>query len=90
MVKEMNILFCEHLKVGSLGTWSVHIYEVATDLSKLGYTVVLINADHNTNKAEVNANPQLSLWRRIKSSPIFIANTSATSVEKLHCELAME
>jgi len=86
----MNILFCDHSKAGSLGTERVHIYEAPSNLPKLGHNVVLINADHSTNRVEVSANPQLSLWRRIKSSPIFIANTSATSVEKLHCELAME
>lgn len=64
-MKELNILFCEYLKVGSLGTWSVHIYEVVNNLSKLGHNVVLLNADHSTNKAEVNANPQLSLWKQI-------------------------
>jgi len=86
----MNILFCDHSKAGSLRTKWVHIYEAPSNLSKLGHNIVLINTDHSTNRAEANANPQLSLWRRIRSSPIFIANTSATSVEKLHCELAFE
>jgi glycosyltransferase involved in cell wall biosynthesis/peptidoglycan/xylan/chitin deacetylase (PgdA/CDA1 family) len=41
----MRILYCENLKTGSLATWSVHVYEVVTNLARQGHDVVLLNQD---------------------------------------------
>ncbi len=65
----MNILFCERLKVGELGTYSIHIYEVVTNLSKLGHNVVLMNANYPRGETKVDVSRR-SLWPRIKSAPI--------------------
>jgi hypothetical protein len=62
--KEMNILYCEQLNPGSLGTDSVHIYEIVTNLSKLGHNVVLMNSKHPEVEPSLNIGRR-SLWNRI-------------------------
>ncbi len=63
----MNILFCENLKPGNLGTHSVHIFEVVTNLRKLGHNVVLINegAPGRDTRFDVN---RRSLWGHMRDS----------------------
>lgn len=63
----MNILSCDPLKLRSIGSWSVHSYEVLSGLSKMGHNVVLINGKQFRN-IETDANLQLLLWTRIKTN----------------------
>ena len=69
----MNILFCDPLQVKSLRSSSVHIYEVLSNLSRLGHNVVPIS--NPGNGEEINAESRPSLWERIKrslrSSPVY-------------------
>jgi glycosyltransferase involved in cell wall biosynthesis len=41
----MKILYCESLKANNLATWSVHVFEVVSNLSRMGHEVVLLNND---------------------------------------------
>jgi glycosyltransferase involved in cell wall biosynthesis len=52
----MNILFYESLKQGNLSTWSIHVYEVVSNLSELGHHVVLLNRDppRYVNKIDIS------------------------------------
>lgn len=63
----MKILFCDPVKVGDLGTQSVHIYEVLSNLSKMGHTIVTIHTGHPRSEADIDARSH-SLWTRVKSS----------------------
>jgi len=65
----MNILFCERLKAGDLGTYSVHIYEVVNNLLKLGHNVVLMNKNYIRSTTTFDVSQQ-SLWSRIKKTLI--------------------
>jgi len=60
----MDILFCDHLRVGSLAGASVHIYEVVSRLSKMGHNVVFLNGGCSQNGVGTKANPRIPLWRR--------------------------
>jgi glycosyltransferase involved in cell wall biosynthesis len=62
----MRILYCEHLKTGGLSTWSIHVYEVVTNLSKLGHQVVLLNA-HPPEYGEKIDIRQRSCCQRLKN-----------------------
>jgi len=63
----MNILVCKHLKAGSLGTESVHTYEVLSNLAKVGHNLVLLNADYPRSPTEIEANVR-SLSAHIRNS----------------------
>lgn len=63
----MNILYCSNLKSEMIGRGPGHAFEVLTNLSKLGHKIVPLNADYPRNVAEVGANRQLSLWKRVKN-----------------------
>lgn len=64
----MNILFCDPLKVRNLGTYSVHIYELLSNLSKLGHNVVAINTDISRNGDKTDIGQQPPLLKQIKNS----------------------
>jgi len=65
----MNILYYGTCKYRNLETEQVHIYEVLTNLTKLGHNVVTLDAEHLPSSVEINANPRLSLvgWQRVDS-----------------------
>ncbi len=74
-VSGMNILFCGSFKVKNLGMHLVHIYEVLSNLSKLGHHIVPLKIDIPANGKEIDAKEKLSLWEHIRnslrSSPIY-------------------
>ena len=64
----MNILFCDHFRVGSLVSGSVHVYEVLKGLSELGHNIVPLNSGFPRGEREFDANLPPSAWARIKGS----------------------
>ena len=64
----MNILFCDPLKVRNLGTYSVHIYELLSNLSKLGHNVVITDTDIPEKGDKTDIGQQSPLWKHIKNS----------------------
>lgn len=71
----MNVFYYDFLNLEDHGTESAHIYEVLSNLSKLGHNVILLNQGRLTNAREIHLPQQPSLWREIRSnlrsSPIF-------------------
>jgi glycosyltransferase involved in cell wall biosynthesis len=65
-MREMKILYCEKLKTGSLGTQSTHVYEVVTNLVKLGHHVVLLNRNPPRDESKIDIRQQ-SWSNRLKS-----------------------
>jgi len=66
VVTQMNILFCDDLRVRSLVGWSVHAFEVISRLSHMGHKVILLNRGYSQNDAGTEANPQIPLWRQVE------------------------
>jgi len=71
----MDILFYDTLRIRNLGTYSVHIYELVSNLSRLGHNIVPVKTDIPRDGEEIDAKQHPSLWERIKiglrSSPIY-------------------
>lgn len=71
----MNVFYYDFLNLDDHGTESAHIYEVLSNLSKLGHKVKLLNKGRFTNARELRLPQQPSRWRGIRSSlrsvPVF-------------------
>jgi glycosyltransferase involved in cell wall biosynthesis len=71
----MNILYYDFLNLEDHGNEATHIYEVLSNLSKLGHDVVLLNRGRLTDAREIHLPRQPSRWRGIRgglrSVPIF-------------------
>lgn len=67
-VSGMNILFCGSFKVKNPGMHLVHIYEMLSNLSKLGHHIVPLKTDIPANGKEIDAKEKLSLWEHIRNS----------------------
>ena len=71
----MNILFYGPLEVRNLGSFKVHIYEVVSNLSKLGHNIIPLSTNASEDVSGIDSKQLVSLWRRIKntlrSSPIY-------------------
>jgi glycosyltransferase involved in cell wall biosynthesis len=63
----VNIFFYDRLKVGQLITISTHKYELISNLSKLGYNVVLLNSDYPKKVGEIICSNPPSLGKGISS-----------------------
>jgi len=63
----MNILYCENLKYGNLGTQSTHILGVVNNLRKLGHNVVLINEEKHGSGIKLDTNRK-SGWGQVRDS----------------------
>ena len=74
-VKTMNILYYDFLNLEDHGNEATHIYEVLSNLSKLGHNVVLLNRGRLTNAREIHLPQQPSRWRGVRGSlrsvPVF-------------------
>jgi len=74
-VKTMNVLYYDFLNLEDHGNEATHIYEVLSNLSKLGHNVVLLNRGRLTNAKEIQLPQQPSRWRGIRGSlrsvPVF-------------------
>lgn len=66
----MNILFCHSLRTDGLETrtYSVHIYELVSNLSRLGVNVVPLRVVGSAGRQESGSEPRPSGWERIKSA----------------------
>ncbi|MBA7656753.1 D-inositol-3-phosphate glycosyltransferase [subsurface metagenome] len=71
----MNVLYYDFLNLEDHGNEATHIYEVLSNLSKLGHNVVLLNRGRLTNAKEIQLPQQPSRWRGIRGSlrsvPVF-------------------
>lgn len=64
----MNILFCSPL-TGGRGNYPVHVYEVLTNLSRLGHNIICPGKTQPWGEREAVPNPrQPSPWERAKSA----------------------
>jgi glycosyltransferase involved in cell wall biosynthesis len=63
----MNILYCENLKHGNLGTQSTHIFGVVNNLRKLGHNVVLINEEKQRSDTGLDTGRK-SWWGHVRDS----------------------
>jgi glycosyltransferase involved in cell wall biosynthesis len=70
VVREMNILYYDGLKVASFFTASIHIYEVLNGLSRLGHNVVALDLGSPGDILEAHTNWQSSPWERLKNSVV--------------------
>jgi glycosyltransferase involved in cell wall biosynthesis len=66
----MNILYIENLSSENVSSWSVHVYEVIKNLSKLGHRIILTNGNSPTLDLVPNVENNLSqpsLWTRMEN-----------------------
>ncbi len=70
----MNILCYGVRKLGKMGTESVHIYEVLSNLAKLGYNLILADVDRPLDTKEISPETSLRWWTRLerRSLPVTI------------------
>lgn len=61
----MNILYCENLKNGNLGTHASHILGVVSNLRKLGHNVVLINEENHQSDIRLDTGRK-SWWGHLR------------------------
>lgn len=64
----MNILFCDPQQANNQGAQAVHIYEVSSNLSKLGHNIVFLSTEHLKDWQETKTKRAISLWAKIRSS----------------------